>query len=136
MLPGVSLRLRAGVGVGHILPPPSQTPTLAKTVDSDRLQLWSRLRLRSHAHDPSGIGREMFPRSCDGLSESTVPFLPQSNQPFSRKYQNSEVTIDVYFTRMKGHHRRLSQWLEPSYNAYRLTKFESNPSFGLACTTD
>ena len=47
--PGVSTRLRAGVGVGQIFPTPAPTPSPAKTVDSDRLQLRSRLRLRSPA---------------------------------------------------------------------------------------
>ena len=44
---GGSMRLRAGFGVGEILPTPAPTPTPAKTVDSDRLQLRPRLRLRS-----------------------------------------------------------------------------------------
>ena len=47
LLPGDILRLRAGVGVCHILPTQAPTPTPAKTADSDRLQLRSRLRLRS-----------------------------------------------------------------------------------------
>ena len=47
VLPGVCLRLRAGVGVEQILLTPAPTPTKAKTVDSDRLQLRYRLRLRS-----------------------------------------------------------------------------------------
>ena len=47
MLPGVNLRLRAGVGVDQILPTPAPTLTPAKTIDSDRLQIRSQLRLRS-----------------------------------------------------------------------------------------
>ena len=47
--PGVSLQLRAGVGVGQILATPAPTPTPARIVDSHRLQLRSRLRLRSPA---------------------------------------------------------------------------------------
>ena len=47
LLPGVSLRFRARVGVGRILPTPAATPIQAKTVDSGRFQLRSRLRLRS-----------------------------------------------------------------------------------------
>ena len=47
LLPGASLRLRPGVGVGQILPTPAPTPTLAKTVHSDPLQLRSRLPLCS-----------------------------------------------------------------------------------------
>ena len=46
MLTDGSLRLRAGVVVGKILPTPAPTPTPGKTVDSDPLQLQSRLRLR------------------------------------------------------------------------------------------
>ena len=40
-------RLRTRAAVGNILPTQAPTPTLAETVDSDRLQLRLRLRLRS-----------------------------------------------------------------------------------------
>ena len=41
----LSPRLRAGVGVGQILPTSARTLTPGKTVDSDGLQLRSQLRL-------------------------------------------------------------------------------------------
>ena len=47
LLPGVNLRLRTGVGVDQILSTPAPTLTPAKTIDSDRLQLRSQLRLCS-----------------------------------------------------------------------------------------
>ena len=46
------LRLRAGVEVGKISPTPATAPTPAKTADSDRLQLQSRLRLCSPGQQP------------------------------------------------------------------------------------
>ena len=50
LLPAINLRLPARVGVGQILPTPAPNQTPAKTVDSDRIELRSRLRLRSPAY--------------------------------------------------------------------------------------
>ena len=66
LLPDVNLQLRAGVVVGQILPIPAPTPTQAKTVDSDRLQFRSRLRLCSPAFNPRPDGPLDFPRPDGG----------------------------------------------------------------------
>ena len=62
-----------------------------------------------------------------------MSFPSQSDTPFVRKHRNKEINIHVPPTRVKGHHRRLPQQINPTHSGYRPTKFERNLSIGLSC---
>ena len=87
-----SLRLRAGVEVGEILPTLAPAPTPAKTVDSGQLQLHSRLRLRS----PDSINQIVY----------YVNFTSPNNKPNVKcllgfiwhHYSNMSVALVVLFS--------------------------------------
>ena len=73
LLAGGSVRPRAGVGLRRILPTAAPTPTPAKTVDSDRLELRSRLRLRS-----PGLGTQCREILAWGTSTNYTVVTPLS----------------------------------------------------------
>ena len=63
-----------------------------------------------------------------------MPFSLQSHPPFVRKDRNNEITIHVPPTRVKGAPPLPTSRMKPTHGGYQPTKFEQNPSIGLACT--
>ena len=110
LLPGVSMQLWVGVGVGQILPTPALTPV--KTVYCDGLKLLFRIRL----HSPGGGGG----RRCIGTA-AKFSHLPHNGRRLpvpSRSVQSRPPS--AYCSDHRVRYRPCAEFLPPWVPVYKL----------------